>query len=391
MSGPAAERLLETPPLGIYVHLPWCVSKCPYCDFNSHAVRGTLPESSYLDAVLADIDDARASVPGRRAGSVFFGGGTPSLFSPDAIGRIVEALRETDLLEPDAEISLEANPGAIEHGSFRAYADVGVNRVSLGVQSFEPAKLARLGRIHGPDEAWQAIEELSSAGIGSFNLDLMYGLPDQTVEEAARDVELALSSGAGHLSHYQLTLEPNTLFHLRPPPLPGDDETWAMQVACQELIAASRLRHYEVSAYAAAGLECRHNLNYWRFGDYLAAGAGAHGKLTSPDLGIQRYSKPAHPQFFMEFAERDDVEMQRSQVAASDVGFEFMLNGLRLTDGFSRSLYESRTGQPIAAIGDELNAALDDGLMESAGDDRWRPTHRGFRFLNDLQARFLRS
>lgn len=387
MRGAAAGGPLDTPPLGIYVHLPWCISKCPYCDFNSHALRGPLPEGDYLRALLADIAAARASVAGRRAASVFFGGGTPSLFSPDAIGRVVEAFREAGLLEPDAEVSLEANPGAVEHGSFRAYADAGVNRVSLGVQSFDPAKLTRLGRIHDPDDAWRAIEALSSAGIGNFNVDLMYGLPDQTTEDAAADVEKALSTGVAHLSHYQLTLEPNTLFHRQPPPMPDDDATWAMQVACQELIAAAGLRQYEVSAYSVAGRECRHNLNYWRFGDYLGIGAGAHGKLTFADRGlIERRAKPRHPDAYR----GDPVGHERRHaVTGSDRVFEFMLNALRLVDGFDVHCMEARTGVPLDVVAPLLDEAAGRGLL--AADDRpgWRPTDIGRRYLNDLQAIFL--
>jgi oxygen-independent coproporphyrinogen-3 oxidase len=387
MTDASGDGLLELPPLGVYVHLPWCVRKCPYCDFNSHALRGTLPEPDYLDALLADIGAAAASFPRRPAESLFFGGGTPSLFSPTAIGRVLEALRSTGLLGANAEVTLEANPGAVEHGSFRGYADAGVNRVSLGVQSFDPAKLARLGRIHTPDDARSAMDQLASAGIENFNIDLMYGLPEQTVEEAARDVALALSCGAPHLSHYHLTLEPNTLFHHRPPTLPGEDETWEMQAVCEARIAAAGLSQYEVSAYARPGLECRHNLNYWTFGDYLGVGAGAHGKLTFPGRGhVERRAKPRHPDTYRNDPCRHE---DRRYVSPADRVFEFMLNSLRLTDGFTLDLLQSRTGVRLARVASLLERAVRKGLL--AADDRpgWRPTERGRRYLNDLQILFL--
>ncbi len=378
---------LELPPLGIYVHLPWCVRKCPYCDFNSHALRGSLPEPGYIDALLADISAAAASFPLRPADSLFFGGGTPSLFSPTAIGRILEALCSAGLLGADAEVTLEANPGAVEHGSFRGYADAGVNRVSLGVQSFDPAKLERLGRIHSPDDARSAMDQLVSAGIDNVNLDLMYGLPEQSVEEAAKDVELALSCGAPHLSHYQLTLEPNTLFHHRPPTLPGEDETWQMQIVCEAKIAAAGLSQYEVSAYARPGHECRHNLNYWTFGDYLGVGAGAHGKLTFPDRDlVERRSKPRHPDTYRHNPGRHE---ERRSVSPADRVFEFMLNALRLNDGFALELLQARTGIRPARVEPVLEQATRKGLL--VADDRpgWRPTELGRRYLNDLQVLFL--
>lgn len=387
MTGHASRELLETPPLAIYVHLPWCVRKCPYCDFNSHALRGPLQEDAYLGALLLDIEKAAQMVSGREAVSLFFGGGTPSLFGPDTIGRVVDALHGRGLLAADAEVTLEANPGAIEHGSFRSYADAGINRVSLGVQSFDQQKLVRIGRIHTPDNARAAIDHLSSAGIDNFNIDLMYGLPEQSPEDAARDVRLALAAGAPHLSHYQLTIEPNTLFHAKPPPLPHDDDIWEMQVSCQELIAADGLSQYEVSAYARPGKQCRHNLNYWTYGDYLGVGAGAHGKLTFSDRGrIERRAKYRHPDTYMNAPDEDQAAVA---VGLAERVFEFMLNSLRLSAGFALECFEKRTGVPGSGIEGRLGQAAERGLLQEDNRPGWRPTTLGRRYLNDLQAIFL--
>jgi putative oxygen-independent coproporphyrinogen III oxidase len=375
------------PPLSLYVHLPWCVRKCPYCDFNSHALRGALPEDDYLAALLADLAEEQERAGDRSLETVFFGGGTPSLFGAESLGRLLAGLRERGLLVEDAEITLEANPGTIERGSFADYRDAGINRVSLGVQSFDAERLARLGRIHGPRETWSALEELDRAGIDNFNIDLMYGLPGQTVAAAVDDLNCALRAGPAHISHYQLTLEPNTLFWHRPPELPDDDDVWQMQGRCQALLSAAGYEHYEVSAYAAPGRRCGHNVNYWTYGDYLGVGAGAHGKLTLTAAGtIVRRSKRKHPGAYLAGAAARIQE--ETVVSAKDCVFEFMLNASRLSDGFDRRLFETRTGLDFAAVAPGLGHARRRGLMaEETGV--WRPTAFGRRFLNDLQALFL--
>jgi putative oxygen-independent coproporphyrinogen III oxidase len=373
------------PPLSLYVHLPWCIRKCPYCDFNSHALRGVLPEVEYLAALLADLADEQERAGERPVETVFFGGGTPSLFGADAIGRLLAGLREGGLLAADAEITLEANPGTIERGSFADYRDAGINRVSLGVQSFDADRLAALGRIHGPREIWSALEELDRAGVDNFNIDLMYGLPGQSVAAAVDDVNSALRAGPAHVSHYQLTLEPNTLFWHRPPELPGDDEVWEMQDSCEALLSAAGYEHYEVSAYAAPGRRCGHNVNYWTYGDYLGVGAGAHGKLTVAGRIVRR-SKRKHPGAYL--APGCERVQEETVVSDKERVFEFMLNASRLSDGFDRRLFETRTGLDFAAASPGLGDARGRGLMEEKAGV-WKPTAFGRRFLNDLQAMFL--
>lgn len=378
---------LGQPPLGLYVHLPWCLKKCPYCDFNSHELRGGLPEARYRRALLEDLAAEYSGAPFKEVRSVFFGGGTPSLFSPITIETCLRWLEERGMLDQDAEITLEANPGAVERGSFAAYAAAGVNRISLGVQSFSDRHLRRLGRIHSAGEAWQAIEDINAAGIARLNLDLMYGLPDQTPDEAVSDVAAALSVGPSHISHYQLTIEPNTLFHVRPPPLPAEDRLWDTHVRCSALLSARGYRRYEVSAYALPGSECLHNLNYWSFGDYIGVGAGAHGKRTFPaEARVVRTRRIRHPSAYMSGSSR--VEEIR-EIPAADRVFEFMLNALRLTAGFENRLFEETTGQGIGSIEPKLEEAVNLGLLERAGPRGWRPTDRGQRFLNDLQCLFL--
>jgi len=379
--------MMEAPPLGLYVHLPWCVRKCPYCDFNSHALRGLLPEAAYRRALLADLAEELSGPDSRSVISVFFGGGTPSLFSARTMAAVLEALSSAGRLAEGAEVTLEANPGAVERGAFRDYASVGVNRVSLGAQSFSADALRRLGRIHAPDDIWHSIEDARRAGIGSLNLDLMYGLPGQTAEDALLDVETALAAGPEHISLYQLTLEPNTLFHSRPPELPGEDVIWQSFEAGRERVAGAGLRRYEVSAYARPGLECRHNLNYWEFGDYMGVGAGAHGKRTlALDGRILRTRKVRHPETYMtaQSPVQDVVD-----VAGGDRIFEFMLNGLRLIDGFGEAAFEARTGLIIDTIQPVLRRAQAKGLLARVESSRWRPTDLGMRFLNDLQCLFL--
>lgn len=377
------------PPLSLYLHLPWCVRKCPYCDFNSHRAGNVAEFDRYADALIADIQQEAGRADGRVVESIFIGGGTPSLFSADAIGRILAHCQDVLSLDTDCEITMEANPGTVEHGKLAGYRHAGVNRLSLGAQSFDSGMLRVLGRIHGPEDIRRAFDEADAAGFGSINLDVMFALPGQDVELALADLEEAISLGPSHLSWYQLTLEPNTVFHQAPPSgIPDDGLAWEIQEAGQALLAGAGFDQYEVSAYARQGHRCRHNLNYWTFGDYLAAGAGAHGKLTVGSKDRYRYSKPAHPRAYMESIERGD-EAQRISIPDTDIEFEFMLNALRLTEGFSSSLYESRTGRSVGGANDKLGVAAADGLMQLSGDEQWRPTPRGFQFLNDLQARFL--
>jgi len=383
--------MLAAPPLSLYVHLPWCVRKCPYCDFNSHAVpaRG-VPEAAYLAALLDDLEYAARDAAARPLASIFFGGGTPSLFQADSVGRIVERAVRRFGAAADLEVTLEANPGAVERGRFAAYRDAGVNRVSLGAQSFSDRHLAALGRIHARDETLAAVEELRAAQLDNFNLDLMYALPEQSLDEALADLEQALDLAPPHVSHYQLTLEPGTAFARRPPRLPADDAAYAIQLACQQRLAAAGFRHYEVSAYARAGRECRHNLNYWRFGDYLGIGAGAHGKATDAARGrVIRTARVKQPGRYLAATEPAARLDEVRDVPPADLAFEFCLNALRLSDGFDVESFESRTGQPWSVIAGPVAEAVGRGLLAAAPGGRWTPTELGARFLNDLQAMFL--
>jgi putative oxygen-independent coproporphyrinogen III oxidase len=391
--GPLASRRVEPtlslPPLSLYVHMPWCVRKCPYCDFNSHAAPAVMPKREYLDALIEDLAHDRELAQERQLISVFFGGGTPSLFSPDEIARFMEAVRTTLTLAPTAEVTLEANPGTVEHGSFAAYRAAGINRVSLGAQSFNERHLEVLGRIHAAGDIERAVDELVSGGIENFNLDLMYGLPEQTIEEALADLERAIALNPTHLSHYQLTLEPGTVFYHRPPTLPDDETAWDMQERCQERLAQAGYAQYEVSGYAREGRRCEHNLNYWRFGDYLGIGAGAHGKITHVSARrVERTARIKQPRTYLMRAPHERFEEHR-QVNAEDLPFEFMLNALRLRDGFDERLFESRTGRSFASIEPILEQAAARGLMERGAPETWRPTALGRRFLNDLQGLFL--
>ena len=374
--------------IAIYVHLPWCVRKCPYCDFNSHAAPERIPEMTYVMALLADLDADLDLAAGRSVTSVFLGGGTPSLFGTDAIASLLTGLAVRLPFAADVEITMEANPGTVEHGRFEGYAAAGVNRVSLGAQSFDAARLKVLGRIHGPEEIGIAVSELRAACITNFNLDLMYALPEQTTAGALSDLAAAIALGPAHLSHYQLTLEPGTAFHHRPPPLPDDDQAFEMQQACQQMLAAAGYAQYEVSAYARPGRQCRHNLNYWRFGDYLGIGAGAHGKLTVGDR-IIRTEKPRMPREYLRRAVEDaGSKGTRRSVPAAELPFEYMLNALRLHEGFTLADFEHATGLVAASIEPGLAALATRTLIAETGG-RWRPTELGFRFLNDLQAAFL--
>ncbi len=376
--------------MALYVHMPWCVRKCPYCDFNSHQLKTAEPDGAYIDALLRDFDTELPLLVGRRIDTVFFGGGTPSLFSPEAFARLLAALRQRIAFAADAEITLEANPGTIECGRFVGYRQAGINRVSLGAQTFSPAALSHLGRIHTADDTHRAVAELRAAGIDNFNLDLMYALPEQTLDQAIADVSTACALQPSHISYYQLTLEPGTVFYTRPPPLPDDDAAWHMESEGHKLLAAAGYRQYEVSAFARAGARCRHNLNYWSFGDYLGLGAGAHGKLTLgvPDE-ILRTVKPKQPR---EFQQRISVAQttigERQSIPRGDLPFEYMLNALRLNEGFTAIAFEARTGLDIASIEPILFKQWTAGLIEPT-QNGWKPTDLGRRFLNDLQASFL--
>ncbi|MEW6312531.1 MAG: radical SAM family heme chaperone HemW [Pseudomonadota bacterium] len=379
-------RLDALPPLALYVHIPWCVRKCPYCDFNSHAVRGELPEREYVAALTADLEAALPLVWGRKVHTVFFGGGTPSLFSARAIDGLLAAIRARLPLVPDAEITLEANPGTFEAEKFAAYRASGINRLSVGIQSFDAQHLRDLGRIHDADEARRAVG-IALDCFDNVNLDLMYALPRQTLEEAARDVASAADYGVPHLSVYHLTLEPNTRFHHEPPPLPDDDTAAAMQERTQAMLAARGYAHYEVSAYARPGFEARHNLNYWQFGDYLGIGAGAHSKISFADC-ILRQVRHAGPAAYMEHAARGAAVLEQREVAMRDLPFEFMMNALRLNVGFPTQLFEQRTGLPLTSIRCELDEAERRGFI--VRDHLYiAPTELGRRFLNDLLQLFL--
>jgi oxygen-independent coproporphyrinogen-3 oxidase len=380
-------RFPALPPLSLYVHLPWCVRKCPYCDFNSHAARDGIPEREYVDALLRDLDFELPAIDTRRIETIFFGGGTPSLFSPEAIARLLDGIRARVAVAPDAETTLEANPGTVDTARFRGFREAGINRLSIGIQSFEDTKLVALGRIHGRIEALRAAEAARAAGFGNFNPDLMFGLPGQTAAEAIADLEQALAFDPPHLSVYQLTIEPNTAFHARPPRLPDDDAIAAMHEALEERLTAAGFEHYEVSAWARPGHRCRHNLNYWQFGDYLGLGAGAHGKLTDASH-ITRRARRRHPQEFMARAGTRDAVASEQRLGDEDAAFEFMLNALRLAEGFTPPLFETRTGLSLAAIEPRLRVAQARGLIER--DDRGiRASARGARLLNDLLMLFL--
>ncbi len=379
---PGEVRFTALPPLALYAHLPWCVRKCPYCDFNSHEKTDTLPEREYVDALVADLEGLLPSVWGRKLRSVFIGGGTPSLFTPESIDRLLAAVRARLPLEPGAEVTLEANPGTAEAQRFRGYRAAGVNRLSLGIQSFDDAKLRALGRIHSAHEARRAIE-MAQAVFDNVNLDVMYGLPGQTLDQARADAAEGLRFGTTHFSAYQLTLEPNTVFYSKPPQLPEHDACADMQLAVESLAAAAGFEHYETSAFARPGRRCRHNMNYWEFGDYLGIGAGAHGKLSFADR-VTRHERVKQPREYLASA----GTLQEKVVAPRELPFEFMLNALRLVDGVPAELFAERTGLPASVILRKLAAAQAKGLIE---DDplRIRPTRRGRLFLNELLQLFL--
>ena len=377
----------QLPPLSLYIHIPWCVRKCPYCDFNSHAQRGDLPEAAYIAAMLEDLDQDLHYIQGRELASIFIGGGTPSLFSASAYAQLFDGLRQRLRFSRDIEITLEANPGTLEQGRFAAYRELGINRLSIGVQSFDAQQLKKLGRIHSAGDALAAIASARDAGYDNFNIDLMHGLSGQTEADALNDLRMAIDSGAPHISWYQLTIEANTEFYKRPPELPQESALMAMQRAGFTLLSDAGLTRYEVSAFARDGRRARHNLNYWRFGDYLALGAGAHGKVTLAS-GVRRYQKTRKPEDYL--SRSPSRSSQAQNVADADLPFEFMMNVLRLREGVESELYLQRTGLPIADIAPVLKRLRARGLLID------EPTliacsERGFAFIDSILSEFLES
>lgn len=381
--------MLELPPLGLYIHIPWCVRKCPYCDFNSHEANGALPESDYVRALCEDFDQDFEFIQGRSIHSVFIGGGTPSLFSADAYHHFFEHLRNRAAFAPDCEITLEANPGTAEAAKFAAYRDAGINRLSLGIQSFDDAQLKTLGRIHSADDARTAIEIARSAGFDNFNLDLMFGLPDQSAAQALQDLREAIEFRPTHLSWYQLTIEPNTVFYNYPPQVPEEEPILEIQELGLQLLEARSYARYEVSAYAQPGRASLHNLNYWQFGDYLGIGAGAHGKVSKIANGVLtvgRTRKIKQPKHYLVSSVNRCAEQQ--SLKASDLPLEFLLNALRLKRGFSESLFEQRTGVPFSTIGKQVEYLISQGLL--ARDELLvRPTDKGYVLLNSVLEEFI--
>lgn len=371
------------------MHLPWCVRKCPYCDFNSHTAGDAAPKARYIEALQNDLAVESGRAGGRELQSIFLGGGTPSLFTPAEIGQLLDGVRERFSLARNIEITMEANPGTVECGSPAGYRAAGVNRLSVGAQSFDDELLVKLGRIHSSNDITRAVQEAREAGFSNINIDLMHGLPGQSVEMAMSDLRNAIRLDPSHISWYQLTLEPNTVFHARPPPnMPDDDLAFEIQEEGQALLARHGFQQYEISAYARDGLRCNHNLNYWLFGDYLAAGAGAHGKLTAPD-GVYRYQKPAHPLQYMNSCADKGHEVKTVLLDEGDLMFEFMLNALRLSDGFAETVFVERTGLSASDLAKGTQRARDKGLLRCDDRGRWQATPLGQRFLNDLQAEFV--
>lgn len=389
VAGRKAEGPLQfqlPPPLSLYIHVPWCVQKCPYCDFNSHQARGDIPEQDYLAALILDLESALPLIWGRSVVSIFFGGGTPSLLTAEGLDQLLMAIRARVPLAPDAEITLEANPGTVESGRFSGFRQAGINRISLGIQSFNEEHLKALGRIHDGTQARHAAQ-LAAQHFDRFNLDLMYGLPGQTLAQALADLETALSLKPKHLSCYQLTLEPNTRFAAFPPELPEPDLCADMQEAIESRLKEAGFGHYETSAFALPGFECKHNLNYWLFGDYLGIGAGAHSKLTLHDR-VLRQVRWKHPDAYLKQVQAGQPLLEESVVEAEQLPFEFMMNALRLNQGFDPALFPARTAQPLALIQARLNAAVQEGLLHVT-PSRITPTEKGRRFLNPLLQHFI--
>ncbi|WP_295873114.1 radical SAM family heme chaperone HemW [uncultured Zhongshania sp.] len=382
----AEAGLLSEVPLALYIHIPWCVRKCPYCDFNSHEKKGELPEQAYIEAMLEDLDQDLEFIQGRELQSIFIGGGTPSLFSPQAYQTLFKELRARLHFAPDIEITLEANPGTVEQARFDGYRHAGINRLSIGVQSFDAKQLQKLGRIHSNDDALRAIACARNAGFDNFNVDLMHGLNDQTQDDALRDLQIAIDAGAPHISWYQLTIEPNTEFFKRPPSLPVETEMHRIQSAGFDLLAESSFGRYEVSAFAKAGHQARHNLNYWQFGDYLAIGAGAHGKISQVNGELIRYQKTRKPEDY--FSRAPSRTSKTDIIARADLPLEFMMNALRLQTGFSASLFESRTGLAWQTINHAIDKFISTGLLQLVGGN-YSPTPRGYDMLDSVLAEFL--
>ncbi|NLC00773.1 MAG: radical SAM family heme chaperone HemW [Pseudomonas formosensis] len=383
MSGTGESGL---PPLAAYVHIPWCVRKCPYCDFNSHTYDSGLPEAEYIDALIADLELELPQVHGRELVSIFFGGGTPSLFSAASLDRLLQAMQQRLRFAGDIEITLEANPGTFEQAKFRDYRAIGINRLSIGIQSFNPEHLKALGRIHDDSEALAAVDMARRAGFDNLNLDLMHGLPGQSLAQARADIDQAIALGPEHLSWYQLTLEPNTVFYSRPPQLPEDEVLWDIQEAGQARLAEAGYAQYEISAYARSGRRARHNLNYWQYGDFIGIGAGAHGKLTQPDGTVERNWKTRQPKDYLN--PQTPWLAGSKRLSAEELPFDFLMNALRLVEGVPSAWYQQRTGQSLAAIAPLLDKAVQRGLLEP-WQQQLRPTEQGRLFLNDLLEMFL--
>lgn len=385
-------HFITLPPLSLYIHVPWCVRKCLYCDFNSHAIHSTLPEKDYIAALLADLDQDLAWIETRAIGSIFIGGGTPSVLSPEAIAHLLAGVRKRLILSDSVEVTLEANPGTVEQLRLQEFQQAGINRLSLGIQSFNELALANLGRIHGRQTAIAAIAATQQAGFTNFNLDILFGLPQQTVEMALQDLQMALSFQPPHLSWYQLTIEPHTWFYHHPPPLPDEDEIWAIQTAGQNYLAEQGYFHYEISAYAQPHRQCQHNLNYWQFGDYLGIGAGAHGKITQLTPGtITRLLKQSHPETYLHTAHTPQVVANRSVLTAAEVSLEFVMNALRLSTGFTRREFRRNTGLNLSDIDPAIQQARELGWLTLSTDEdmRIQATEQGWCFLNDLLSLFV--
>ncbi|UCX03956.1 radical SAM family heme chaperone HemW [Shewanella glacialimarina] len=378
--------MLSLPPLSLYIHIPWCVQKCPYCDFNSHGQNGELPQQEYVDALLADLKNDLSYVQQRPIHTIFIGGGTPSLFDASQIQRLLEGVEAMIPFETDIEITMEANPGTLEHDDFAAYRAAGVTRLSIGVQSFSKEKLNLLGRIHDQDEAKTAAEKAKQANYLSFNLDLMHGLPNQSFDEAMHDIDTAGALMPPHLSWYQLTIEPNTLFHSKPPQLPDDEKLWHIYEQGQERLAALGYEQYEISAYAKPGFQCRHNLNYWKFGDYLGIGCGAHGKITQPDTdSIIRTVKIKHPKGYLAAS---NYTSETTEVITEDRALEYLMNRLRLMTPIPKAEFEARTGQSAAVVKEGMVKSINRGLLTET-DTHWQLTSKGHMFVNDLLSQFI--
>ena len=378
-----------TPPLSLYVHIPWCVRKCPYCDFNSHEARDEIPEAAYIDALIADLEQDLPAVWGRTVETVFFGGGTPSLFSPEGIDRLLADVRARIPLKPEAEITLEANPGTVDHARFKGFREAGINRLSIGIQSFQPELLKKIGRIHSGTEAITAVEAAHQAGFKNFNLDLMFGLPGQTQKQALQDLQMARDLQPAHISWYELTIEPNTWFHRHPPQRPDDDTLWEMQQAGRTLLEAAGYQRYEVSAYGRAQRQCRHNMNYWQFGDYLGIGAGAHAKISdAATQGITRTAKQRHPRNYLDNAHSNARISNSNRITPADALLEFAMNALRLDQGFSPAAFTAATGLSYTGIESIVNKGVADGLLSHDGSII-RTTPKGQRYLNELLQQWM--